>query len=140
MSEKSGAGFPQVTPECNQWMETFGPVLQNGKLPVGGNGVTSGGSLEAKYIVHCRGLMYTDIPDGPYKDKIFKNSMRMAVYTALDTAQRLGAQSVAIAPVSTNPLDMSQQFMVITTIEWATVCGPNNLKAIKICASDLETF
>ena len=66
--------------------------------------------------------------------------MRMAVYTALDTAQRLGAQSVAIAPVSTNPLDMSQQFMVITTIEWATVCGPNNLKAIKICASDLETF
>ena len=43
-------------------MQEFQGTLQNGKIPIGGCGVTSGGSSSAKYIVHCRGPVYSDIP------------------------------------------------------------------------------
>ena len=68
-------------------MQEFQGTLKNGKIPIGGCGVTFGGSSSAKYIVHCRGPIYSDIPgEGEAKNKTLENSLRMSVYTTLDTA------------------------------------------------------
>ena len=78
----------RYTDECLQWLLTFDDMYKDGKLSVGGCGITSGCSIQGvSYIIHCRTPIYDEIPniDGN-RDKTMQNCLRMSVYTALDTA------------------------------------------------------
>jgi len=64
----------------------------------------------------------------------------MSVYSTLDTAQKLGAESVAIPLISADPLDICAKSIIVNTIEWVTVSDPSALKDITICVSDPQAF
>lgn len=125
-------------------MSEFAGTLPNGKIPLGGCGVSSAGTLTQKFTVHSRGPNYGDIPDTePTKKKTMKNSMRMSVYTALDTSQLLKAETVALSPISTGPymfpVDLCANYMVSNVIEWASVAAPG-VTTINMYASTQEEF
>ena len=91
-------------------------------------------------MIHCRGPVYSDIPDCELKDKIMTKYVRFGVYTTLDTALRLGAQSVVMPLISSNPIEISAKLTIVNTIEWVTASVPGSLKTITICVSDLQAF
>jgi hypothetical protein len=64
----------------------------------------------------------------------------MGVYTTLDTAQKLGAESVAIPLICNDPLDVCAKSLIANTIEWVTASDPSALKDIIICVSDPQAF
>ena len=64
----------------------------------------------------------------------------MGVYTTLDTAQKLGAESVAVPLISNDPLDICAKSLIVNTIEWVTASDPSALKDIIICVSDPQAF
>ena len=148
MGDLSGVDHVNVKPECDEWLKEFGPSLAQGKLPVGGCGVTSAGGLNAKYIIHSRGPIFEEIPDNDQKPKIFQNAIRMATYTIFDTAIRLNAQSIAMPPVAASPVDVVAKYQIMNVLEYCSVtdkliyqdCDPGNFKHITLCINDPNAF
>lgn len=140
MGDLTGIGHANVKDECTAWLKEFGPSLTNQKLPVAGCGVTSGGGLSAKYIIHSRGPIWDEIPDSDAKPKIFQNSIRMSTYTIFDTAMRLGAVTVAMPPCAKNSVEVTSKSQIVNVIEYCCVCDPGSLKSITLCISDPNTY
>ena len=112
---------------------------------MGGCGVTSAGSLKAKYLIHARGPKYDDIPDDDAnKTRTMKNCMRMAMYTSLDTALRLKCDTLALSPISGEhykfPADIQAKYMISNIIEWASVADAGQLKTITIYVADPNDY
>ena len=83
----SRAGGPIVDQESRAWVEANGPVGP------GEAAVTSAGAMQASDVVHVVGPVFT--PGGDNEERL-----RLAVNAALDTAQHLGASSVAMPAIS----------------------------------------
>ena len=130
--------------ECEEWIKVLDPSL-DGKIPVGGCAVTSAGSLKAKYIIHSRGPKYDDLPDeDENKTRTMKNSMRMAMYTSLDTALRLKCETLALSPISGEhykfPAELQAKYMISNIIEWASVADAGQLNKITIFVADPNDY
>lgn len=101
--------------------------------------------MTPKFIVHTRGPNYSDIEDTePGKEKTMKRTMRMCVYSALETGMLLKAQSIALSPISTGhlqfPVKLCANYMVSNVIEWASVVDQGDLTTINIYVSSDEEF
>jgi O-acetyl-ADP-ribose deacetylase (regulator of RNase III) len=58
--------------------------------------------LAPEFVIHTRGPNYSDIPEeDATKAKTMKNSIRMSVYTVLDTASKLQSATLGLSPIST---------------------------------------
>ena len=82
-------GGPQVQADSDKWIE------EHGQLPVGGVAVTDAhGDLHCKKIIHVVGPVWTGGDNN--EDQLLTN----AIQAALETADRLGLQSISIPAVS----------------------------------------
>ena len=96
-----------------------GPVIQQesdaaGFVPEGQVAVTSGGRLQARYVIHAVGPRGGD-PEGDAK-------LRSAVENALLAAQELGLQSISFPAISSGifgfPKDQCARILVATAREY----------------------
>ena len=81
------AGGPDVQRSSDEWIQRHGP------LAPGTAAVTESGNLPAEHIIHVVGPRYTEGQDN-------EGLLREAVRAALQTAEELGASSLAIPAIS----------------------------------------
>lgn len=120
----SQAGGPIVDQESRAWVEANGP------LGPGGAAVTSAGDMPASDVVHVVGPVYT--PKGSNEQ-----SLRLAVTAALDTAQHLGASSVAMPAISAGiygyPTDEATAIIADAVATWLDA-NPGVLTEVRLVA------
>lgn len=125
----SRAGGPVVDEESWAWVEANGPVGP------GMAAVTSAGDMPARDVVHVVGPVYT--PGGDNEDRL-----RLAVVAALDTAQHLGASTVAMPAISAGiygyPVDEATAIIADAAASWVAA-NPGVLTEIRLVAFGSET-
>ena len=80
-------GGPVVQQQSDRWLADNGPI--DHEHPA----VTSGGNLPCRFLIHAVGPIWGDAED--------ERKLASAVRTALETADRLGAASLALPAIST---------------------------------------
>lgn len=125
----SRAGGPIIDQQSRAWVEANGPVGP------GSAAVTAAGDMPASDVVHVVGPVYT--PGGDNEEKL-----RLAVTTALDTAQHLGASSVALPAVSAGiygyPTDEATAVIADAVMVWLD-SNPGVLTDVRLVAFGKET-
>lgn len=105
------AGGPVVDQESRAWIAEHGPVRP------GAAAVTSAGDMPARDVVHVVGPIYT-----PGRDN--EELLRLAVVTALDAGQHLGASSIAMPAISAGvygyPVGEATAVIAATVAAWVT--------------------
>ncbi len=105
----SRAGGPVIDRESRAW------VVANGPVGPGQAAVTSAGDMPASDVVHVVGPIYAPGADN-------EGQLRLAVTTALDTAQHLGASTVALPAISAGiygyPADEATVVIADTVTTW----------------------
>jgi len=117
-------GGPKIQEECNKIGGTY----------VGGAVITTGGNLEAKYVIHAVGPRYGE----GHEDEKLKD----ATLNSLILADKHGLKSVAFPAISTGvfgfPKDRCAAIMLSTTIAYLE--GPTKLERVVYCLYDEDTF
>ena len=125
----SQAGGPIVDEESRAWVEANGP------LGPGAAAVTSAGNMAASDVVHVVGPVYT--PKGDNEKRL-----RLAVTAALDTAQHLGASSVAMPAISAGiygyPTHEATAVISDTVAAWLDT-NPGVLTEVRLVAFGKDT-
>lgn len=123
------AGGPVVDEESRAWVKTNGPVGP------GQAAVTSAGDMPASDVVHVVGPIYTAGADN-------EPALRLAVTTALDTAQHLGASTVALPAISAGiygyPVGEATAVIADTVAAWLDA-NPGVLTEVRLVAFGKET-
>lgn len=78
-----------IQKESNHWVE------DRGRVPTGSAAITSGGDLEADYVIHAVGSVYDSV--SPLKAA---NLLASAVTSALEMAGKHNLTSIALAAIS----------------------------------------
>jgi O-acetyl-ADP-ribose deacetylase (regulator of RNase III) len=117
-------GGPKIQEECNKI----------GGTHVGGAVITTGGKLEAKYVIHAVG----PINGEEHEDAKLKD----ATLNSLILANGKNLMSIAFPAISTGifgfPKDRCATIMLSTTIAYLE--GPTNLEKVVYCLYDQRTF
>ena len=123
------AGGSVIDEESRAWVEANGPVGP------GTAAVTSAGDMPASDVVHVVGPVYARGGDNERK-------LQMAVWAALDTAQHLGASSVAMPAISAGiygyPVEEATAVIAGTVRSWLTD-NPGVLAEVRLVAFGTET-
>lgn len=123
------AGGPVVDEESRAW------VAAHGVVGPGQAAVTSAGAMPASDVVHVVGPIYRPGADN-------EALLRQAVTAALDTAQSLGASSIALPAISSGiygyPVDQATAVIADTVAKW--VAGnPGVFTEVRLVAFGSET-
>jgi O-acetyl-ADP-ribose deacetylase len=125
----SRAGGPVINEESRAWVAAHGPVGP------GRAAVTSAGDMPASDVVHVVGPVYAPGADNEAK-------LRQAVTAALDTAQHLGASTVAIPAISAGiygyPVDEATAVIADAVVAWLAA-NPGVLTEVRLVAFGNET-
>ena len=117
-------GGSKIQEECNRIGSTY----------VGGAVITTGGNLQAKFVIHAVGPIHGD----EHEDSKLKD----ATLNSLKLADREGLKSVAFPAISTGiygfPKDRCATIMLSTTIAYLE--GPTKLKKVIFCLYDKKTL
>jgi O-acetyl-ADP-ribose deacetylase (regulator of RNase III) len=104
------AGGPQILRECEEY------VRKNGRLSVGEAMITSGGNLQAKYVIHTVGPVWNGGKSG--EDHLLRN----AYLSSLRLAMATGLKTIALPNISTGvyhfPKDRASVIAVGTVREF----------------------
>jgi O-acetyl-ADP-ribose deacetylase (regulator of RNase III) len=115
-------GGPTIQQESTQWVRQHGPV------PTGGAAITSGGDLQARYVIHAVGPVYsaTDRP---------AELLRSAVHSALELADDHDLASIALPAISTGifgyPMAEAAEVMLRATVDYLE--GETGLERVVFC-------
>lgn len=124
----AGAGGPIVDEESQAWVREHGPVGP------GQAAVTSAGALPASDVVHVVGPVYEAGADN-------EGLLRRAVTAALETAQSLGASSVALPAISSGiygyPADEATAVIADTVTRFVTA-NPGVFTEVRLVAFGSE--
>lgn len=125
----SRAGGPVIDEESRAWVEANGPVRP------GTAAVTTAGDMPAIDVVHVVGPVYTEGGDN-------EEGLRLAVTTALDTTQHLGASSVALPAISAGiygyPMEEATAVIADAVVTWLDA-NPGVLTDVRLVAFGKET-
>ncbi len=125
------AGGPAIQKESDEW------VRERGRVPTGSAAITSGGDLNADYVVHAVGPVY----DAMSKSKAAE-LLASAVKSALQMADEHDLRSVALPAISTGiygyPMHEAAEVMLKAAI--AYVRGGTGLKRIVFCLYGQSAF
>ena len=128
----SRRGGPAIQRESDEW------VRRRGRVPTGSAAITSGGQLEARYVIHAVGPVYDGTP------RVAK-LLASAVQAALKIADEYGLKSVALPAISTGifgyPMDEAAPVMLRAASEY--LAGETGLERVVFCLyskSAFETF
>jgi len=117
-------GGPKIQEECNRI----------GGTRVGGAVMTTGGNLEAKYVIHAVGPRHGE----EHEDAKLKD----ATLNCLILADKNNLKSIAFPAISTGifgfPKDRCATIMLSTTV--AYLQGPTKLEKVVYCLYDQKTF
>lgn len=106
------AGGPTIQQESDEW------VRKHGRVPTGSAAVTSGGELEADYVIHAVGPVYTAM--SPRKAA---KLLASAVTAALQRADERGLDSIALPAISTGifgyPMGEAARVMLEAALDYA---------------------
>ena len=123
------SGGSVIGEESRAWVEANGPVGP------GAAAVTSAGDMPASDVVHVVGPVYAQGHDN-------KKKLQMAVRAALDTAQHLGASSVAMPAISAGiygyPVEEATAVIAGTVRSWLTD-NPGVFAEVRLVAFGPET-
>jgi O-acetyl-ADP-ribose deacetylase (regulator of RNase III) len=123
------AGGPIVDEESRAW------VVGNGPVGPGRAAVTSAGDMPASDVVHVVGPVYQPGADN-------EEALRLAVNAALDTAQHLGASTVALPAISAGiygyPTDEATAVITDAVVRWLDA-NPGVLTEVRLVAFGAET-
>ena len=123
------AGGKVVDEESRAW------VAANGPVGPGAAAVTSAGNMPASDVVHVVGPVYA--PGGDNEERL-----ALAVTTALDTAQHLGASTVAMPAISAGiygyPTEEATAVIVTAVAVWLEA-NPGVLTEVRLVAFGTET-
>lgn len=123
------AGGSVIDEESRAWVEANGPVGP------GTAAVTSAGDMPASDVVHVVGPVYAKGGDNERK-------LQMAVRAALDTAQHLGASSVAMPAISAGiygyPVEEATAVIAGTVRSWLTD-NPGVFAEVRLVGFGTET-
>lgn len=105
------AGGPRILAECQQWVETHGP------LPTGQAMATTAGDIPSRFIIHTVGPIWNE-NQRPECERLLGECYRNSLTLAQDNA----CQSVAIPNISTGvygyPKEQAGEVAVATTRDW----------------------
>jgi len=122
------AGGVVIDEESRAWVKANGPVRP------GAAAVTSAGDMPASDVVHVVGPVYAAGGDSEEK-------LQMAVRAALDTAQHLGASSVAMPAISAGiygyPVEQATAIIGVTVGSWLTD-NPGVFAEVRLVAFSTE--
>jgi len=117
-------GGPTIQEECNTL----------GGIPVGGAVLTTGGTLNAKYVIHAVGPIYGE----EHADEKLKD----ATLNALILADKTGLKSIAFPAISTGlfrfPKERCATIMLSTTRAYLE--GYTHLEKVLYCLYDQATY
>ncbi len=117
-------GGPKIQEECDRIGGTY----------VGGAVITTGGNLNAKYVIHAVGPVH----GVEHEDEKLKNT----TLNSLKLADKHNLKSVAFPAISTGvfgfPKDRCATIMLSTTIAYLE--GPPKLRRVVFCLYDEPTF
>ena len=118
----SRRGGPAIQRESNEWVRQHGPVR------TGSAAITSGGNLEACYVIHAVGPVYDGTPRSA-------ELLGSAVRAALQVADEHGLKSVALPAISTGifgyPLEEAARVMLREVITYLR--GKTGLEQVIFC-------
>lgn len=121
------AGAPAVSAESRAWVDRHGPVSP------GGAAVTTAGSMPANHVIHVVGPVYR--PDQDNEALLIQ-----AVRAAMDAADGLGAQSIALPAISAGifgyPPEEACRVIVETVAAW--LGDGENMDEIRLVAFNDE--
>ncbi len=122
------AGGPVVQEESDAWVRAHGPVSHEHPA------WTSGGRLEARYVIHAVGPVWGDGDED--------TKLGSAVRGSLEVADRLRLGSIALPAISTGifgfPKDRAARVM-LSAIEEYFASTPSGLKVVRIVLFDDAT-
>jgi putative ATPase len=122
------AGGHDVQAESSHWVE------RNGQLTPGRAAVTGAGAMPSKWVIHVAGPRF-----GPDQDN--ESLLAIAVTAALDTAEELGARTVALPAISAGifgyPLDDACRVIARACRDWDDV-HPGILEEIRLVGRDAD--
>jgi O-acetyl-ADP-ribose deacetylase (regulator of RNase III) len=105
----SRKGGPAIQRESDEW------VRQHGRVVTGSAAITSGGRLEARYVIHAVGPIYDSTPRSA-------ELLASAVRAALQLADEHGLKSIALPAISTGifgyPVEEAAQVMLSAAIAY----------------------
>lgn len=106
------SGGPTIQQESDEW------VRKHGRVPTGSAAVSSGGELEADYVIHAVGPVYTAMSPGKAVDLLAS-----AVTAALQKADEHELDSIALPAISTGifgyPMAEAAQVMLEAAADYA---------------------
>jgi O-acetyl-ADP-ribose deacetylase (regulator of RNase III) len=118
----SRRGGPAIQRESDAW------VRQHGRVVTGSAAITSGGRLEARYVIHAVGPVYDG---GPRSAELLASAVRAALQMADDH----GLKSVGLPAISTGifgyPMEEAAKVMIDATIEYLQ--GKTGLERVVFC-------
>jgi len=127
----SRAGGPVIQKESQRW------VQEHGRVSTGSAAITSGGNLQADYVIHAVGPIYDAMPSARAADLLGS-----AVTSALLKADDHDLASVALPAISTGiygyPLEEAAEVMLKAAIDY--VKSGTDLKRIVFCLYDHSSF
>jgi O-acetyl-ADP-ribose deacetylase (regulator of RNase III) len=127
----SRAGGPVIQKESNRWVE------EHGRVSTGSAAITSGGDLDADYVIHAVGPVYDAMSASEAADLLAS-----AVTSALEMAEEHGLTSIALPAISTGiygyPMEEAARVMLDAAIDYAE--SGTRLERIVFCLYGQSAF
>lgn len=121
-------GGPQIQKECDRI------IAEKGRIPTGEAVITTGGNLEASYVIHAVGPIHGE---GDEDQKL-----RKATANSLKLADEHGLKSIAFPAISTGyfglPKRRCAEAMLSTAVSYME--KRTNLRKVILCLYDQGTF
>jgi O-acetyl-ADP-ribose deacetylase (regulator of RNase III) len=128
------AGGPRILEECGRIR------AESGRLPAGEAAITSGGDLEARFVIHTVGPVWKggDRGEPELLANCYRNSLRLAVERELE--------SVAFPSISTGaygyPVDLAAGVALATVKDFIVKLAPplKLVRFVLFSPADLDTY
>ena len=125
------AGGPRIDQESQKW------VQENGPVPTGGIATTSGGDLEAKWVIHAVGPIWR--AGDADEDRL----LSQVIFNALSKANELQCISISLPAISSGifgfPKDRCARIFMETVQSFAQTEPPPFIETIRLCNIDVTT-
>lgn len=125
------AGGPAILSECKQI------IARQGRLPPGRAVITTGGNLEARFVIHTVGPVWRD---GSHDEA---EVLASAYRESLNLASKYHLRSISFPSISTGaygyPVSQAGEIALKTVVEYLK-SEPTSLQEIKFVLFDKETY
>jgi O-acetyl-ADP-ribose deacetylase (regulator of RNase III) len=126
------AGGPQILEECRRI------VAEIGRCPTGEAVITSGGNLEAKFVIHTVGPVWSGGDQG-------ETDLLASAYTnSLSLAASKAIKSISFPSISTGayrfPIDKAASIALGTVIEFVKKHPFDEVRFVLFSAADLQAY